>query len=1115
MANRTGPGGAAEEEDDDPVVSFPELLRFCGRAQTLITELLLLADRVPSEFRDRRFDPVLFDLRYFDSPSDFESRIEGNAELEALEDQLRESCSNYMQRFFNLASGIVIYHMELLKYLNDLQEGLYVHYSLDSVLESKSGCQLLTESITLFACVLLLMEHRIVGILREKLLVAHLRYDRCFNLPKLEEICSLCRIHQPNTGTLSHTSASSLTSDILSIQKPEILFARFPFPKLVVDAIISCLRGDDMYNNIRHYPDPQHRTVALSLQDLFASWDAYKEAKAALSSCLSPNFIRDCCLYYSSKVTHLLSELGSSLSDGALKKDYVLDNSQHLISFIRNCNITLRWLLLHRISNDKRSRDIVTSIGLAQQVDDDSLLQLLLKASQLEFEVKFLYDELLRTREAMWCEKKRCASECMEDLSRNHFGTWASSHKFKNKSLKDWFDKLSLEQMQSLNYSGHGSSGRIIYRVISSIKDIEQLDQVEESLQIKHGLAKVQKSLHDMIKILNLDIDAMRVFSVVTDAVYAWGYIAKYDKLLKKKIKQDPSTMLILHALFLKFQSFLNVPLQWIEQCQSEDLPYVSRYYSSEYAARIFTILEIVPVVLLDIFNDNLQAQHPFHLVNRIDKDAFEDFMQLDTQLKLARQAGKLSVISEGIMIMSRNLNGLINSDLRNWLEENVRKELSRRLESKLQSHFLPHAGRDDLETNLVSLSTFILSQLRMMETLQDVLHIHGSHIWEETFTELLNRCAQKEQTEIVRRKQESKISVAKLNDFSKSTTFFGHLLHQMFQLTDPSRSMYIEPMVGWFDAEGRELLGLHFFNLLESSVGQVGLAILDSLLALLIKENLELTLKSFHVLLDSRCMEELHKLDKFMGPPTSIPLLGLSLYNQMVKMFNVSWEPLAELLATIGRLQLLRCLVSFKLRSSSKIKADLVTSATENLISSVSLQRERILECLKDEEEKDSTVRNFLHSLFEQQRLCGLQSPLRSVYMSEDPPTCLSRFTSVFSISQLSRYVLDVHLGTLTSKLKKSSVDFSPLVIGLGTFLRQFHAFYITQYAQFMGQYIRIAVATASDSGSETQKGSGDYASEVLKSAFWLMFFGKYMEIPKELIESCFPSSVLAILQT
>lgn len=59
--------------------------------------------------------------RYFDSPGDCESRIEGNAELEALEDQLRESCSNYMQRFFNLASGIVIYHMELLKYLNDLQ----------------------------------------------------------------------------------------------------------------------------------------------------------------------------------------------------------------------------------------------------------------------------------------------------------------------------------------------------------------------------------------------------------------------------------------------------------------------------------------------------------------------------------------------------------------------------------------------------------------------------------------------------------------------------------------------------------------------------------------------------------------------------------------------------------------------------------------------------------------------------------------------------------------------------------------------------------------------------------------------------------------------------------
>jgi len=42
---------------------FPELLGFCARAEALIAELLLLSDRAPPLFADRRFDPVLFDFR--------------------------------------------------------------------------------------------------------------------------------------------------------------------------------------------------------------------------------------------------------------------------------------------------------------------------------------------------------------------------------------------------------------------------------------------------------------------------------------------------------------------------------------------------------------------------------------------------------------------------------------------------------------------------------------------------------------------------------------------------------------------------------------------------------------------------------------------------------------------------------------------------------------------------------------------------------------------------------------------------------------------------------------------------------------------------------------------
>ncbi|OEL36929.1 WASH complex subunit strumpellin-like protein [Dichanthelium oligosanthes] len=824
---------------------FPELLGFCARAEALIAELLLLSDRAPPQFADRRFDSVLFDFRYLDSPGDFESRIEGNIELEALEDQLRESCGSYMQRFFSLLDGAVTYHEELCSYLNDLQEGLYVHCTLDHVLENNCACQLLVESMALFGCLILLMEHKIGGLLRERLLVAHLRYERCFSYPNLEQICELCRRHAPTPATSANSGSSPFSSDIISIQKPEDLLRRFLFPEPVLDAVITCLRNGDVYNNIRFYPDPQHRTTALSLQarhlyvllfysddllhrglamreivdrffkdnwvvpiflhfsvDLLVSWDAYKEAKLSLVSCLSPTSIHDISLHHYTKVTHFLADLDIHIH--AINKEYVLDNSLSLLSVIRECNFTLRWLLLHRMTSDKKARDLVISVGSSQQVDEGILLQLLLKSAKLEFEVKQLHAELLKTRESTWYEKRHDALECMKDLSQNYLGTWAASCKFKNKTLKDWLEHLSSELI-SLNYTLIGSCGRTIHRVLSTLKDIEMLQQ--------------------------------------------------------------------------------------------------------EILLKISTAMDYV------------NAEQPTHLVNRINQEALQEFMQ-------------------GLQNMSNNFDDLMNLD---------------------------------------------------------ILHIDGSSIWQETFTTVLEQFAKK------------------------------------------------------------------------------------------------------------------------------------------VKLLHSSWGPLVEKLATIGQLQLVRTLISFKLRSACKqIKANTITSAVEVLLSSLYMQKG-----VFERGDEDETVRVFLHNIKEQQNFCGLFPPLQVIYISEDPPMFLTRLLSLFSISQLSRYVLDVHLGNLTSPLKRLTADFSAVIIGLGTLLWQFDSFYMTQYLQFMVQYIRTAEA-AFNATTDTPKGAthssevvavpiflsllkhlvrfssvNPYALSAPKAVFWLMSLCKYMDISRNVVESCLPASAHAILQS
>ncbi|CAA7404643.1 unnamed protein product [Spirodela intermedia] len=107
-------------DGDDGAELFPELLSFAGRAQALISELLSVSEGALFFYCSSY---GLGGIVYLDNPDDFEARINGSRELQSLEDELRESCSAFFQRFFLLASGITNYHEELLKYLEDLQVG--------------------------------------------------------------------------------------------------------------------------------------------------------------------------------------------------------------------------------------------------------------------------------------------------------------------------------------------------------------------------------------------------------------------------------------------------------------------------------------------------------------------------------------------------------------------------------------------------------------------------------------------------------------------------------------------------------------------------------------------------------------------------------------------------------------------------------------------------------------------------------------------------------------------------------------------------------------------------------------------------------------------------------
>ena len=92
--------------------------------------------------------------------------------LVSLNDKFRKRFSFILERFFLLFDGIVRYYQDLVHYLDDLQEGVYVQSTIESVMENEDGRQLLVEALVFLGVLLLLMEHRLNGGVRERLLVA-------------------------------------------------------------------------------------------------------------------------------------------------------------------------------------------------------------------------------------------------------------------------------------------------------------------------------------------------------------------------------------------------------------------------------------------------------------------------------------------------------------------------------------------------------------------------------------------------------------------------------------------------------------------------------------------------------------------------------------------------------------------------------------------------------------------------------------------------------------------------------------------------------------------------------------------------------------------------------
>ena len=824
------------------------LLRLVSRGNAIIAELLRLSDVVPPIIKlDNKNDiakygEIICDFSYFKMSEFFDNRIESNSSLLDRDEEIRENYIEIITRFYLAFESVHKYTFDLNRYLEDLEEGAYIQQTLESVLLNNDGKQLLCELLFLCGVMLLIVDQRIDGVIRERILVLYYRYSaqRSTSDSNIDDVCQLLR----STGYTPNGKRP--------MNYPEDYFKRAQIRPIFINMIIGRLRSDDIYNQAAAYPFPEHRSVALANQasmlyivlyfspdilnnqsskmreiadkffsdnwvisvymgmivNLAEAWEPYKAAKQALQNTIEISNVKEQCTKHLSKITTLIPQVQQLLKEGTLTEESVLDNVSKLMNILRDCNVTLRWLMLHTCQSSVNESNLMTVkkckqlrelVVIESKYNPIQVFKLLLFTAQFELKIKEMYRNLLNDKQTKWNYYKKESYERISELAEVFSGTKPLTRIEKNSNLQQWLVEMA-KQIDALVFEEPNVSGRKIIQLIQALEEVQEFHQLESNLQVKQFLSDSQKFLHCMIKTINIKEDILVTLQIIGDLSYAWEIIDScYTRFMQQGIKQDPTLVIKLRATFLKLASALDLPLLRINQASSPDLISVSQYYSSELVSYVRKVLHIIPETMFSLMARiiELQTNHIKELPTRLMKDQLKSFAMLDERNEVAKLTYSISVFTEGILMMKTTLVGIIQIDPKKLLEDGIRKELVLQAAHALHTGlvFNSKAKSSELVSKLQSLAQVMDGFRRSFEYIQDYVCIYGLKMWQEEVSRIVNYNVEQECNAFMRQKvldwqsvyQSKAIPIPKFPPLDPfSVNFIGRLARELLRITDP-----------------------------------------------------------------------------------------------------------------------------------------------------------------------------------------------------------------------------------------------------------------------------------------------------------------------------------------
>ncbi|XP_021544469.1 WASH complex subunit 5 isoform X2 [Neomonachus schauinslandi] len=1105
------------------------ILRIVSCGNAIIAELLRLSEFIPAVFRYRdradqqKYGDIIFDFSYFKGPELWESKLEAKPELQDLDEEFRENNIEIVTRFYLAFQSVHKYIVDLNRYLDDLNEGVYIQQTLETVLLNEDGKQLLCEALYLYGVMLLVIDQKIEGEVRERMLVSYYRYSaaRSSADSNMDDICKLLR----STGYSSQPGAKRPPN------YPESYFQRVPINEAFISMVIGRLRSDDIYNQVSAYPLPEHRSTALATQAAMLYVILYFEPsilhthQAKMREIVDKYFPDNWSSRYATVSEKVHAQVQQFLKEGYLREEMVLDNIPRLLNCLRDCNVAIRWLMLHTADsacdpNNKRLRQIKDQILTDSRYNPKILFQLLLDTAQFEFILKEMFKQMLSEKQAKWEHYKKEGSERMTELADVFSGVKPLTRVEKNENLQAWFREIS-KQILSLNHDDSTAAGRKTVQLIQALEEVQEFHQLESNLQVCQFLADTRKFLHQMIRTINIKEEVLITMQIVGDLSFAWQLIDRFTSIMQESIRVNPSMVTKLRATFLKLASALDLPLLRINQANSPDLLSVSQYYSGELVSYVRKVLQIIPesmfTSLLKIIK--LQTHDIIEVPTRLDKDKLRDYAQLGPRYEVAKLTHAISIFTEGILMMKTTLVGIIKVDPKQLLEDGIRKELVKRVAFALHKGliFNPRAKSSELMPKLKELGATMDGFHRSFEYIQDYVNIYGLKIWQEEVSRIINYNVEQECNNFLRTKiqdwqsmyQSTHIPIPKFTPVDESVTFIGRLCREILRITDPKMTCHIDQLNTWYDMKThQEVTSSHLFSEIQTTLGTFGLNGLDRLLCFMIVKELQNFLSMFQkiILRDRTVQDTLKTLMNAVSPLKSIVANSNKIYFSAIAKTQKIWTSYLEAIMKVGQMQILRQQIANELNYSCRFDSKHLAAALENLNKALLADIEaHYQDPSLPYPKEDNTL---LYEITAYLEAAGIHNPLNKIYITTKRLPYFPVVNFLFLIAQLPKLQYNKNLGMVCRK-PADPVDWPPLVLGLLTLLKQFHSRYTEQFLALIGQFIRSTVEQC------TSQKIPEMPADVVGALLFLEDYVRYTKLPRRVAEAHVPNFIFDEFRT